>query len=242
MTRQQLTVRLNTCDWGNRSGYRYEFECVCVISPPCLPKVTPCYLVPTGGKRLVSGLCRLASTPTRFCRFHHCHIHHPWAARGGVPRSIASIFPSEFTTKVPKAPHFPFVQNNYIMAAEPSREKYKIFSIKFRVSCRIEGISSPAAPAAMFVTPPLYALYGTGRCGLSASFGGRKNFTGPNENEPDPAANQTCGAEQNAGSWRHRSAGLGRKEIGASGLEPPTSCTPCKRASQTAPRPGKCVL
>ncbi len=25
--------------------------------------------------------------------------------------------------------------------------------------------------------------------------------------------------------------------IGASGLEPPTSCTPCKRASQTAPRP-----
>ena len=28
-----------------------------------------------------------------------------------------------------------------------------------------------------------------------------------------------------------------RSTVGARGFEPPTSCTPCKRASRTAPRP-----
>jgi hypothetical protein len=30
-----------------------------------------------------------------------------------------------------------------------------------------------------------------------------------------------------------------RSTVGARGFEPPTSCTPCKRASRTAPRPGR---
>ena len=36
----------------------------------------------------------------------------------------------------------------------------------------------------------------------------------------------------------HLAEGLVSKKIGATGLEPATFCTPCRRASQTAPRPG----
>ena len=33
-----------------------------------------------------------------------------------------------------------------------------------------------------------------------------------------------------------------KKEVGAPGIEPGTSCTPCKRANRTAPRPDPSMI
>ena len=58
---------------------------------------------------------------------------------------------------------------------------------------------------------------------------------------------QVCGWQESLVAVNHKPlTWLGqhckRSLVGARGFEPPTSCTPCKRASRAAPRPEVSIL